>query len=267
MTEEAFPVKIVFKHGPVTIKSIEGACVRANYDLWDKILASEFFPPNVDSGFYALTLEKPVSLLTEIQPVESELIEALELLATAWPFSGGSFMILEQRNENRTPCYESNAKEVEAGLLAAKKLRHVEKTLQFSHEIVGTYLNPPLAIAARLTRKMRGNLPLSKLLWYHYHAWLEYYSRKRVEHSLWFIHLYKIRDVLTNIYGGERNTESRLNIPKDDWSFFGFLLNNNDLRHAEVRGTPPSITRQDVDRLYHLARSWIGSHLLSEGIL
>lgn len=267
MTGEPLKIKIIFKHGPITIKSIESACVGASYDLWDNIVASEFFPPNVASAFYVLTLEKPVSRLAEIQSVESELIEALELLATAWPFSGGSFMILEKRNENRTPCYESNAKEVEAGLLTAEKLQHFEKTLQFSYEIVGTYLNPPLAIAARLTRMMRGNLRLNKLLWYHHHAWLEYYSRKRVEHSPWFIHLYKIRDVLTNIHGSERNTKLHLNIPKDDWSFFGSLLNNNDLRHAEVSGTAPSITRQDVDRLYHLARSWISSHLLSQGIL
>ena len=95
---------------------------------------------------------------------------------------------------------------------------------------------------------------------------MEYYSRQRTDRSSWFIHLYKIRDFLAKIDGGEVQARSRLSISKGEWSFFGAILNNNDLRHAEISGTAPSVVRQDVDRLYRLARDWIRTHLVNQGL-
>src|SRR5438093_2584523 len=126
MTEGAPSVRIVLKEGPVVIRSLNGAGINAEYDLWDDIVASESFPSNVDSAFYILSLEKPVAQVGEVWTVEAKLVNALELLATAWPFSGGSFIILETHEVAQTPRYESNAKEIEIILLVREGLRHVE---------------------------------------------------------------------------------------------------------------------------------------------
>jgi hypothetical protein len=267
MIEKALPVQIVLKEGPVIIRSLNGAQVNAAYDLWNDIIASEFFPPNTDSAFYILSLAKPVSQPAEVRKVEAELIKALELLATVWPFSGGSFMILETRKVTQTPRHESNAKEIETELLARQGLRHVKSSFTAGYEILATYLQPPLATAVHLAKAMLNDPPLGKLLEYHQRAWVEYYSRQRTDRSSWFIHLYKIRDLLAKVYGGEVQTRSRLGISKDGWSFFGAILNNNDLRHAEISGIAPTVARQDVDRLYRLARDWIRTHLVNQGLL
>jgi len=265
MTEKPLPVRIVLNEGPVIIRSLNGTRVSAEYDLWDGIVASEFFPPSVASAFYVLSLEKCVDRATEVRIVEAQLIKALELLATAWSFSGGSFMILETREVNRTSRHESNAKQVEAELLAREGLRHVERSFTTNLEVLATYLQPPLATAVHLVRAMRDNPPLGKLLGYHQRAWLEYYARQRTERSSWFIDLYKAQDVLKKIYG-KNKVKSRLGIANDDWSFFELVLNNNDLRHAEISGTAPAVGRQDVDRVYRLARTWIRTHLVSQGL-
>jgi hypothetical protein len=266
MREKALPVRIALKDGPVIIRSLNGAHLSAKYDLWNDIVASEFFPPNVDSAFYVLSLEKSVSRASEVWIVEAELVEALELLAAAWPFSGGSFMIPETRKVAHAARYESNAKEIETELLAREGLRRVESSLTACYEIIATYRQPPLDTSARLARVMRGNPDLGRLLGYHQQAWVEYYHRQRAERSSWFIHLYGIRKVLTEIYGGEPKARSHLDISYSDWSFYRHILDNNDLRHAEVSGTAPAVPAQDVDRLYRLARSWIQTHLLRQGI-
>lgn len=264
MTENVLPVQIVLKEGPIIIRSLNGAQVNAAYDLWNNIIASEFFPPNTDSAFYILSLAKPVSQAAEVRKVEVELIKALELLATTWPFSGGSFMIPETHEVTQIPRHESNAKEIETELLAREGLRHVESSFTANYGVIATYLQPPLATASNLAKAILNDPPLGKLLEYHQRAWVEYYSRRRTDRSSWFIHLYKIRDFLAKVYGGEVQTQSRLGISKDDWSFFGTILNNNDLRHAEISGTAPSVAHQDVDRLYRLARDWIRTHLVNQ---
>src|SRR5437763_1614402 len=77
MTEKVPPVRIVRKDGPVIIRSLNGAQVNAEYDLWNDIVASEFFPPNVDSAFYVLSLEKSVTQAAEVRVIEAELVKAL----------------------------------------------------------------------------------------------------------------------------------------------------------------------------------------------
>jgi hypothetical protein len=160
MPEKAFPVKIVLKEGPVIIRSLNGAGISAEYDLWNEIVASEFFPPNVDSAFYVLSLEKSVTLAAEVWTVEAELVKTLELLATGWPFSGGSFMIPETREVTRVPRYASNAKHVEAELLARTVLQHVESRATIGVESLATYPKPPLATATLLAKAMLADPPL-----------------------------------------------------------------------------------------------------------
>jgi hypothetical protein len=80
MAEKIPQVRIALKETPIIILSLKGEQVSAEYALWDDIAASEFFPPSVNSAFYILSLEKPVSQASEVWVVEGELIEALELL-------------------------------------------------------------------------------------------------------------------------------------------------------------------------------------------
>ena len=47
---------------------------------------------------------------------------------------------------------------------------------------------------------------------------------------------------------------------------FGKILNNNDLRHAEISGNVPSVSNDDIDKIYALARSWVSSYLQTQGI-
>jgi hypothetical protein len=53
-------VEIVLKEGPVLIPSLAGSGVNRTFPLWNDISASEFFPPNVQSAFYILSLQKLV---------------------------------------------------------------------------------------------------------------------------------------------------------------------------------------------------------------
>src|SRR6266581_2980216 len=115
---EIIPLQIHLKDGPVKIPFLKGAGVEAEYTLWEGITASEFYPAGAESAFYVLSLRKDVTTPTEVSSTEDELKRALELLATTWPFSGGSFLVLESRSVVTIPRYENNAKEVEAELLA-----------------------------------------------------------------------------------------------------------------------------------------------------
>jgi hypothetical protein len=261
-------VRIALKETPVIIQSLKGDQVSAEYALWDDIAASEFFPPSVNSAFYILSLEKPVSQASEVWVVESELIEALELLAAAWPFSGGGFIILETRKLPHAPRYESNAKEIETDLFrqARQGFADAAARVHLIHEDVATYRQPPLGTAVRLAKVMRENPALNSLLSYHQQACVEYYHPQRAKRPSWFIDLYKVREVLKEIYAGEAKARSLLNISNSDWSFFGRILNNYDLRHAKVSGMAQAVPVQDVDRVYRLARSWIQTHLLRQGL-
>jgi len=97
-------------------------------------------------------------------------------------------------------------------------------------------------------------------------AWVGYYRRPRSDRSSWFIDLYKVRDLLKKLYGGEPAAKAHLGITDADWAFFGRILNNNDLRHAEITGVAPPVAQRDVDDLYRLARTWTRSHLKAVGL-
>jgi hypothetical protein len=219
MAEKILPVRIALKEEPVIIQSLKGDQLSAEYALWDDITASEFFPPNVNSAFYGLSLEKSVSQASAVRAVEDELIEALELLAAAWPFSGGGFINLATRRVPHAPRYESNAKEIETELLrqARQGFANVECRFNVIHEDIGTYRQPPLGTAVRLAKEMQDNPALDRLLSYYRKACVEYYHPQRDERSSWFIHLYKVRDALAKIYKGEDKARSILNISTPLW--------------------------------------------------
>ena len=146
-------VEIVLKEGPVLISSHAGSGVDRTCPLWSDISASEFFPPNVESAFYLLSLQKPVGDPGEVPVVEGELVLALRLLVMAWPFSGGSFMVLDSRGVVASDRFQSNAERVRSELLAAGGTRMVSASMTAPYEILTTYDRPPLDVASIAARE------------------------------------------------------------------------------------------------------------------
>ena len=265
MEEKTRRVRIAINEAPVIIQSLHGNQASTEYAMWDNITASEFFPPNENSACYILSLEKPVSQVSEVWEAESRLIDALGLLSVAWPFSGGGFIFLETRKVPHASSYESNAKEIEADLLrqARQGFGNVACNFSLIHEDIATYSQPPLDTAVRLAREMREDHTLNSLLNCYQQACVEYYHPQSTKRPSWFIDLYKVRENLKQIHGDAR---SALNISKRDWSFFGNILNNNNLRHASTSGMVQDVEAKDKDQLYRLARSWIQTHLLRKNL-
>ena len=240
--------------------------VDRTYPLWNNISASESFPPQVKSAFYILSVTNSVDERDEVAEVEVELIYALKLLATAWPFSGGSFMILDSPEVLASPRFASNAERVRAELLAATGRQLVSRSFAMPVECSATYHHPPLEFASAIATAAKSHLGLRRLLAYQQAAWVGYYGRARSDRTAWFVDLYKIRDLLKKLYGGEEAAKVRLAATESDWSFFGQILNHNDLRHAELAGVVPQVAEEDVRRLYRLVREWIRSHLRASGL-
>jgi hypothetical protein len=79
------------------------------------------------------------------------------------------------------------------------------------------------------------------------------------------VDLYKVRDQLQILHN--RDAQAKLLIKKDDWSFFGRVLNTNGLRHAVDNHKLVPVSRDEVDKLFALARQWLVTHLNLEGLL
>ncbi len=264
MSAPSLIVRISLQDGPVQVLSLNASGVRNSYPLWDGITASESFPEKVESAYFVVTLEKAASDAAEVPVAEDELIRALRILATAWPFSGGAFLGVETRTIAIHQRFESNARAVEDELLARRGLNRVIQGATLGVATSATYREPPLRIAAEIAKNAISNAALRKLLQYYHRACGEYYQYSHCEYSSWFTSLYKVRDALSLLYG--KSATTAVNGPPSDWDFFGRLLNNNDLRHAELTGRLPTIPRADVDRLYAIAWRWIVAYLLSQGL-
>lgn len=198
--------------------------------------------------------------------MEDELTKALKMLAAAWPFSGGSNLAIQTRETVRSSGFTSNADELERQLLERNGLRRLTGTANISLEISATYLQFPLKFAVCIARKMRCDPGTYKLMQYHQTAVNDRSDPGQSDGASWFISLYKIRDILKLKYGDELAARAALGICKTQWSKFGNLLNKNDLRHAEIRGIVPPISRRDQDMLYQAAFCWVASYLWAQGL-
>jgi hypothetical protein len=259
-------VEITIKEGPIFIPTLGGSGVHSTHDLWEEISASEFFPPNTDSAFYVVSLIKPVGDPSQVLRAEAELISALHLLSFAWPFCGGSFMVLQQEELITSPKFQSNALAVREQLLAECGKEWIEASYSFPIVATATYRLAPLKRAAIIAIEATKNPGLRRLLRYHQMAWVEYHQGEQSDPSSWFIDLYKVCEFLQKYYKGERVAQSTLDIPQPDWRFFRAILNNNDLRHAEISALVPPVPREDIDRLYRLALTWTARHLKKLGL-
>jgi hypothetical protein len=187
----------------------------ASYPLWDSIIASESFPlgAGASGANYVVQLKRRVSHASEVRHAEDELTKALQMLAAAWPFSGGSYLIVETREIVCSPHFENNANDLEREMLARAGLTKVASDARMPLSWSTTYSQAPLCTAACIAQSMHSDFPLRRLLLYHQEAVMER------GHSSWFISLYKVRDFLCKLYHGEKAAKEALNIT-EGWSDF-----------------------------------------------
>jgi hypothetical protein len=113
--------------------------IAASYPLWDSIVAAESFPPGAGASGadYIVSLKKGVNHVNEVRPAEDELTKAFQMLAAAWPFSGGSYLIIETREVVCSPRLASNADDIEQEMLSRSGLTRVVSS--FARQISGEY--------------------------------------------------------------------------------------------------------------------------------
>jgi hypothetical protein len=268
---ETAEVRLTLTLGPIC--GLGDAGIEARYPLWDSIAATESFPPGAGAlgANYVASVRKGISRASEVRLVENELTEALQMLAAAWPFSGGSYLTIETREVICSPCFESNANELEREMLARSGLTKIVSPSSTPLGWSATYSQAPLSVAARIASSMHTCFQTRMLLHYHQRAVIERNHPAGPDGASWFISLYKVRDFLAAIYGNgkkasAKEARSALGIPKPQWDDFGDILNHNDLRHAEISGTAPPISATAQDKLYRTALCWVASYLRTKGL-
>lgn len=214
-----------------------------------------------------MTPKKEVTQLDDVRRVEDELTKALLKLAAAWPFAGGSHLMIDSRELISSPRFESNANAIEQQLLARDDLKSVKATFGIPVMTGATYAQPPLALAIQIAKLTRVDIPARRLVQYYYRSWIDRGPGMEADAGAWCLNLYKVRDLLGKLY--KRNAKAKaarvLGIQGKDWDKFGSLLNQNDRRHAELTGISPPISPPDIGWLYDTARMWISSYLHTKG--
>jgi hypothetical protein len=253
-------VYVALRLGPVCGLGDTG--IKASYPLWDSMVAAESFPPEAGASGanYVVSIRKGVGQLSEVRHVADQLTEALQMLAAAWPFSGGSYLTIEACNVICSPYFESNADELSEPIQMRRR-PHVAP-LEWST----TYSKAPLRVAVDIARLMNCDFQTRKLLYYHQRSVIERDHPAARDGASWFISLYKVRDFLSKIYHNDKVAQCALGISSNQWTDFGKVLNNHDLRHAEVTGIAPSISLEDQGKLYRIALHWVASYLRTKGL-
>jgi hypothetical protein len=251
-------VRLTITEGPVIIRGLGDSAIDETHALWDGMTASETFPAGAGErgANYVVTLMKGVKSANDVPDAEANLTRALHMLAAAWSFAGGSCMVIETREVISSSRVESNAAYIEREMLEASGLHEVASAVSIPISWSATYSQPPLRSAIHISKAMNGDYQMRKVLEYYYRA-----VAVTLDDASWFINLYKVRDILCKIYNGEKNVKVKLGIRSGDWTDFGTVLNNNDLRHAEISGAAPSISPAKVRQVYALARTWVESYL------
>lgn len=249
-------LSLTLKEGPVFIESLGSEGVNNKYALWDGIISEENFPKTNGSAYYILTLCKKVEKSGEVEEADRLLRDAVKLLAQVWQFAGGSRMSLERVESNRilSANLENNSDEVKEKLLAKEGIKELRSVGVGFQESCATYYRPPLKKAIELCLKAKKDENLKKLFEYHYETHLD--------STNWFTPLYKIRDVLENIFGSDTNVKSSLGISSGQWSDFGRILNNYDLRHApEQVNYFNAVSTPEIELVKRLGDIFVESYL------
>lgn len=87
------------------------------------------------------------------------------------------------------------------------------------------------------------------------------YSRAVADPDDELVHLYEIRDALSNHYGGEQLARNALGISKSEWQRLGFLANAEPLEQSRHRGKHSQgrrpATDEELNEARRLVRQWI----------
>jgi hypothetical protein len=239
------------------IPSLRGRGTAKSLPLWDGITAREIFPATNGAAFYELSVEKEATE-SEIRRVEGQLREALEALARAWRFAGGSLLRTETSTLDTEKLYESNAEQVGEEFLAERGLKRTVKTFPCSVETCAGYSRPPLEDAVGISLEAQANPTLALLL--RYHSVVYSGSPK------WWVEASKIRDALSHEFGGEKETREALGISRGDWRDFGQILNNDDLRHSPTSGKGRTGAAEKLRRVKRLSREWVERYMQRVGL-
>lgn len=253
------PVTVSIKQGPIIIRSLQGKALFNEINLWDGIRGREEFPESTKSDYYILTLFKNVSDYLLVPKIEKELIDALKWFSKVWEFSGGSLFVIDRKETRHFPVYESNANEVGEELMRQAGRSLVKSSLQCSYQRICEYKNPPLDKAYMLVKKAKSDKNLKKIF--------QYFYKSRLDKLSWFVHLYKVREILSYIYGSGKNAKQALNISNAKWGEFGTSLNENDLRHASTNSQRTNVTQLNKSKLESYAKEWILSYLRERVLL
>lgn len=180
---------------------------------------------------------------------EEQLKSALIALSHVWHFAGGTLLVYETTRPEKSPRYTSNAEHVEEEFLSKQGKKKVYGGFGFSWSVIGSYRSMPLRMAATLCCTANSNAPLKKMLRYYYEG--------LTDRDKWFMHIYKVRDAFCKVLGKEDAVRCALGISPSDWSDFGRILNNYDLRHPEISGSIVTVPKEDIAR----ARLWLLAYL------
>jgi hypothetical protein len=87
------------------------------------------------------------------------------------------------------------------------------------------------------------------------------YSRSVSDPSNELVHLYEIRDALSQHYGGEQNARAALNINRAEWQRLGFLANIEPLEQGRHRGKniggERAASSVELEEARNIVRNWI----------
>ena len=87
------------------------------------------------------------------------------------------------------------------------------------------------------------------------------YSRSVSDPSNELIHLYEIRDTLSQHYGGEQKARAALNINHAEWQRLGVLANVEPLEQGRHRGKTigghRSASSGELEEARSIVRNWI----------
>lgn len=253
------PVTVSIKQGPIIIRSLQGKALFNEINLWDGIKGKEEFPGTTKSDYYILTLFKNVSDYLLVPKIENELIDVLEWFSKVWEFSGGSFFIIDRKETRCFTVYESNANEVGKDLMRQAGRSLGRSSLQCSYQRIFEYENPPLYKASMLVKKAKSDENLKKIF--------QYFYKSRLDKRSWFVDLYKIREILSYIYGSQKNAKQALNISNAKWRKYGTSLNENDRRHVSTNSQRTNVIPLNKSKLESYAKEWILSYLRERGLL
>ncbi|MBT1074925.1 hypothetical protein [Geobacter grbiciae] len=254
-------VEVSINNEHVSAPFLEGKGLHNEFELWGKIICVEEFPPTMATGDYFLRFRKEVSDYTEVDEIERELTEALIIICKVWIFAGGLRLLFEKKETTNKKLFCSNAQQVKQELLERQGLRYVSINHSTSCLVIHEYKFAPLEQAIEIAKRYSYDKTLKLLI--------NYYYSSLNDGNKWFVELYKIKEVLAQHFGSERNAMKRLAISNNDWKYFTGYINNNNLRHFDKslkqntnKYHHNKIPQQDISRLNLLAKNWVQSYIV-----